>query len=102
LKHVPSDLIYSSGGEKRIFDFRRYRHSKMLPDIIKQLDKKKCYLTKKRKWLIIESLPSNALKIGYKICFGANKLADGSLRLFIQNAYIGKITPYIFRKYPYT
>jgi hypothetical protein len=84
---VPSDLLYSDSREQRIFDFNRYELSKKLPEITKELSKKKCFHTGKENFFIIELLNEQGLRQEYEVYFQVSK-SQGKLKLFVQSAYI--------------
>lgn len=44
LRDYPTELHYTTDKETRIFCFERYELSKQLPQIIKAMDKQKCFL----------------------------------------------------------
>lgn len=82
-------LDYSDRRETRTFSFVRYELSKKLPQIIKDLDTKKCMHTSKGNFYVIEVTMPNGIKEEYEVYFEVKRTTrKGVARLFIQSAYV--------------
>jgi len=82
-------LIYADNREARIFDFRRYQLSRLLPEIIAGLPLRKCYHTGKGNFFSIEITEENGQRVEYDIFFVASRSSrKGVLNLFVQSAYV--------------
>jgi len=81
-------LLYEDKKEKREICFDRYKLSKNLPNIIKELDVRKCYHTRHGNYFTIDI--SDETKIAkYEIYFVVSKSKEkGKLNLFVQSAYL--------------
>jgi len=83
------DLMYSDGYESRVFDFRRYELSKLLPGIIQALPDKKPYHNKNRRnFFTVEVTTENESAIEYDIFFKVKKKAKGRLEMIIETAFV--------------
>ncbi|MQA42151.1 hypothetical protein [Rugamonas aquatica] len=80
-------LDYGDGRETRTFDFDRYEKSKVLPEIIKTLEQRKCYLAKENNYMTVELADRNKT-VHYQIYFSMAKLAPGRLTLYVRSAYV--------------
>lgn len=86
----PSDnknLYYKDSREERTFCFNRYELSKKLPEIIKEIGKKKCNHTEHGNFFIVEILKDDGNTINYEIYFKVTKGKGGNLNLYIESAY---------------
>ena len=82
-------LIYSDGYESRVFDFRRYELSKLLPAIIQALPDRKPYHNKNRRnFFTVEAVTDEALTVEYDIFFKVKKKAKGRLEMIIETAFV--------------
>lgn len=82
-------LIYADNREPRVFDFRRYQLSRLLPDIIEDLPHGKCYHTGKGNFFSIEITEENGQRVEYNVFFAASRSSrKGVINLFVQSAYI--------------
>ena len=82
---VDHKLLYSD--EKRIFDFQRYRLSKLLPGIVEELPNRACFHTDTRQDNFF-SLDQQNGEETYEIYFKADRVGKGRLKLFVQSAYL--------------
>ncbi len=86
----PSDnnnLSYKDSREERTFCFDRYELSKNLPEIIKDIGKKKCRHTGHGNFFIVEILREDGNTINYEIYFKVTKGQGSQLSLYIESAY---------------
>lgn len=84
-----SNLICSDGYESRVFDFRRYELSKLLPAIIQALPDRKPYHNKNRRnFFTVELVTENASTVEYDIFFKVKKKAKGRLEMIIETAFV--------------
>lgn len=85
------DFHYSTGPrDLRKFCPTRYEFSKMLPDVARSLDNRKCFFTDRNNYFVIE-LP-DALPTGFEywVFFDVRGVPDpDAVLLFIQSAYAG-------------
>lgn len=82
-------LNYSDARETRTFDLTRYALSKQLPEIIKNLDVKKCMHTGKGNFYVVEISMPNGIKENYEVYFDVKRsITRGVARLFVQSAYV--------------
>lgn len=96
LDDFPIDLHYELTTQKnvketRIFDFERYQHSLQLPNIIKELDKRKCFFTSADdKFLTVEIQSETGEKLNYEIYFSLKKAnaKNHDVHIYINSAYI--------------
>jgi hypothetical protein len=93
------DYHYSTGPrDLRRFCRDRYEFSKILPDVVRSLDGRKCFFTDRNNYFVVE-LPE-ALPTGFEywIFFDVRGIAEpDAVLLFIQSAYAGDT-----RKSPYS
>ena len=93
------DYHYSTGPrDLRRFCPSRYELSKILPDVVRSLDRRKCFFTDRNNYFVVElpeALPSG---FEYWIFFDVRGVAEpGAVLLFVQSAYAGDT-----RKSPYS
>lgn len=85
----PSNLMYSDGYESRVFDFRRYELSKLLPDIIQGLPDKKPFHNKhRRNFFTVEVLTESGSTVEYDIFFKVKKKGKGRLEMIVETAFV--------------
>jgi len=83
------DLICSDGYESRVFDFRRYELSKLLPGIIEALPDKKPYHNKNRRnFFTVEVVTENGSTVEYDVFFKVKKKAKSRLEMMIETAFV--------------
>lgn len=83
------DLLYSDARETRVFDFRRYELSKLLPDIVDGLSELKCYHTGKGNFFTVTAIDDQGEEAEYEIFFAASRSTKkGTITLFVQSAYV--------------
>jgi hypothetical protein len=88
-ENIDHNLLYSDSREERIFDFIRYECSKQLPQIIRELGKRKCYHTGHGNYFTVEIKHSNGITEEYDIFFKmARSKEKNRLTLFVQSAYL--------------
>ena len=73
---------------KREFSFDRYRLSKTLPRIIKEIDKYPCKQTPHNNYLRVEFLDVDGEQKEYEIYFSMRKARRGLLNLRVESAYV--------------
>lgn len=82
-------LLYRDSRECRIFDFRRYRLSKCLPEIVDGLDKRKCYHSGRGNFFVVEIVNDEGEWENYEIFFKASRSSrKGVVKLCVQSAYV--------------
>lgn len=83
-------LNYSDARETRSFNIERYELSKKLPQIIRELNLKKCMHTGKGNFYVIEVTMPNGVKEDYEVYFEVkpSPTGKGIARLFVQSAYV--------------
>ncbi len=81
-------LLYSDAREDRVFDFERYELSKLLPEIVEQLPRRKCSHTGHKNFFCVEVVDRAGNRVSYYVFFESSRVAGGGLRLFVQSAYI--------------
>lgn len=77
--------------ETRLFCPERYRCSLLLPDILKELDKRKCFFTSADdKFLTVEIIDEMGNKLNYEIYFSLKKStsAKHDVHIYINSAYV--------------
>lgn len=89
--------IYEDDREKRLFDFERYRYSKLLPGIVRALATRKCYYAKHQNFLTIDFPSPDASDAEYHVFFVVCRWQEktretGALcvRLVVQSAYLAR------------
>jgi hypothetical protein len=88
-KKPDTALIYADNREERIFDFRRYQLSRLLPEIIEGLPLRKCYHSGKGNFFSVEITEENSERVEYDIFFAASRSSKkGVINLFVQSAYV--------------
>ncbi len=84
-------MVYADARHVRVFDFRRYELSKMLPKIVEGLPKRKCRTGDRNKgnFFTVEVVEDGGKNFDYDVFFMVSKASEkGYLNLFIQSAYI--------------
>ncbi|WP_439327424.1 hypothetical protein [Lonepinella sp. BR2357] len=81
-------LHYKTEKETRIFDYDRYELSKKLPEILKNMDKQKCFFTSADdKFLTISIQRLDGTFIDYEIYFSLKRSKKCDVHIFINSAY---------------
>lgn len=91
LSDVEPALHYVTAKETRIFCFERYQVSKMLPQIMREISRSKCYFTSADdKFLTISVTDKNGKKVDYEIYFSLQraKSPKHDVHIYINSAYI--------------
>ena len=85
------DYHYSSGPrDLRKFCPDRYELSKRLPDVVRQLDGRKCFFADRDNYLIVELPESLPPGFEYWVFFDVRGVEDpDAVLVFIQSAYVG-------------
>lgn len=84
-----ASLIYPDSYEKRIFDFRRYELSKLLPDIIQALPTRKPrHNNNRRNFFSVEVIRENSTTVEYDIFFKMKKVSKGRLEMLVETAFV--------------
>lgn len=84
-----ADLLYSDARETRVFDFERYELSKLLPCLVEELPRRKCYHTGKGNFFTVEVITREHQAEEYFVFFESSRTKRKSiLRLFVQSAYV--------------
>jgi hypothetical protein len=82
-------LVYPNRYETRLFDLRRYEHSKLLPGIIQTLpERKPCHNRNRRNFFLVELIAENGTKIEYEIFFKVKKKSKGLLEMIVESAFV--------------
>lgn len=82
------NLYYSDSRETRVFCYNRYELSKRLPDIIRDIGRKKCSHTGHGNFFIVEIMTEEGKSQNYEVYFSVRKEKKGKLWLHIESAYI--------------
>jgi hypothetical protein len=83
------NLMCSDGPENRVFDFRRYELSKLLPEIIQALPSKKPYHNNNRRnFFTVEVVTESGSHVEYDIFFKVKKKAKGMLEMIVETAFV--------------
>ncbi len=83
------ELIYSDGHENRLFDFRRYEMSKLLPEIVRGLPERKPFHNRNRQnFFTVEVVAEDGAKVEYDIFFKVRKKSKGRLEMIVETAFI--------------
>jgi len=79
---------YSTETDSRRFCVERYEFSKRLPDILQNIEHRKCFFTSRSNYFVLETsgLPRDR---EYRIFFDVRKMASRAVLLWIQSAYVG-------------
>lgn len=89
LDDYPYELRYTTEKETRIFCFERYALSTQLPEIIRNMDKHKCFFTSANdKFLTIRVQTTQQQAVDYEIYFSLKKSTQCDIHLFINSAYL--------------
>ena len=89
LSDYPRTLHYKTAKEIRIWDWERYELSKRLPNILKNLDKQKCFFTSANdKFLTISVQNKSGEIVDYEIYFSLKKSRTCDVHIFINSAYL--------------
>lgn len=83
-----ASLIYPDSHEKRLFDFRRYELSKLLPSIIQALPAKKAHHGNRSNFFSVEIITENGTTVEYDIFFKMKKVSKGRLEMLVQTAFV--------------
>jgi hypothetical protein len=83
------NLIYSDGHEDRLFDFRRFEMSKLLPEIVQGLpERKPFHNANRRNFFTVEVVAENGQRVEYDIFFKVKKKSKGRLEMIVETAFI--------------
>jgi hypothetical protein len=83
------DLMYTDGYERRVFDFRRFELSKLLPGIIQTLpDRKPYHNNNRRNYFTVEVVVENGSTVEYDIFFKVKKKAKSRLEMIVETAFV--------------
>lgn len=91
LSDIEPALRYITDKEVRIFCFERYQVSKMLPQIMREVSRNKCYFTSADdKFLTISLTDRCGKKVDYEIYFSLKraKSPKHDIHIYINSAYI--------------
>lgn len=81
--------IYEKDRERRCFCPVRFRHSKLLPDIIQGLSERRVFHTGKGNYITVEIVEEDGTAIDYEIYFSIRKQGKKRpLRLVVESAYL--------------
>jgi hypothetical protein len=84
---------YCSHGEARVFDHERYRFSKLLPDVFRNIGNRKCFFGKYDNFFVVElpeEIPADSEYWVFFFLERADKREEHALNLIVQSAYVGK------------
>lgn len=76
--------------DPRIFCAKRYELSKRLPQIVRDLHKKRCYIADWNNYFVVELLSSAAFE--YRVYFEVRNVSSicPAVKLFVQSAYVDR------------
>jgi hypothetical protein len=96
-----AELRYADLREIRSFNVERYELSFLLPDIIRSLDRRRCYHGRFNNFMTFEVI-RNGMVRHYQIYFqvSRSKQNEGRLSLFVQSAYPKSVPQKIQREKP--
>jgi hypothetical protein len=80
-------LRFDVDGDKRIFNVRRWRLSRNLPDIIEKLPAHKCMQTGRSNYFTVALVDDNGASVEYDVFFRAWKPGKGRINLHVESAY---------------
>lgn len=82
------DAAYSTETDLRQFSLERYDLSKSLPDIVRHMEHRKCFFTRRENYFVFETegIPKGS---EYRVFFDVRKVAFRTVLLWIQSAYVG-------------
>lgn len=87
-ENFPATLAYGQGRETRLFDERRYRFSKWLPGIIRDIGSRKCFHTGKGNFFTVEFIEESGSRVEYAIFFKVSRRGSrAGLTLSVESAY---------------
>lgn len=95
------NIIVSDEREERLFDLGRYRLSLALPEIIANLEFRRCFHTGHRNFFTVELLDEQGRKQDYVIYFRTWRAASGEtgdVRLHVESAYLRSDAPQRHKK----
>ena len=84
---------YCSHGELRVFDHERYRFSKLLPEVFRNIGNRKCFFGKYDNFFVVElpeGVPADSEYWVFFFVERADKHEAHALNLIVQSAYVGK------------
>ena len=84
---------YCAPGEARRFDHERYKLSKLLPDIIRNIGNRKCFFAKYDNFFVFElpeGIPGDSEYWVFFYVERADKGEEHALHLIVQSAYVGR------------
>ena len=86
---APAELAYSDSRETRLFDQVRYHHSALLPGIVADIGKRKCFHTGRGNFFTLELVRDDGTTAEYTVYFTVSRSrAPGRLTLYVQSAYL--------------
>jgi hypothetical protein len=84
----------SRGRETRLFDERRYRFSRQLPGIVRDIGSRKCFHTGRGNFFTVELVDEKGSRIEYTIFFKVSRRAQPrALTLRVESAYVRDRVP---------
>ncbi|MGH7813041.1 MAG: hypothetical protein ACREQI_03455 [Candidatus Binataceae bacterium] len=87
-ENFPRAMACARGRETRLFDERRYRLSKRLPAIIRDIGSRKCFHTGKGNFFTVEFIDQDGNRVEYDIFFKVSRRGKaGKLTLVVESAY---------------
>jgi hypothetical protein len=84
---------YCAPGEARRFDHERYKFSKLLPEIIRNVGNRKCFFAKYDNFFVFElpeGIPDDSEYWVFFFLERAEKGEEHALHLIVQSAYVGE------------
>jgi hypothetical protein len=92
---------YTDTKETRCFSHDRYVRSQYLPNIIKTLHQRRCYVAKKNNYMTFEIKTVSGTPIHYQVYFIVTKSRiAGQLTLYVQSAYQKDVPKKVQREKP--
>ena len=84
-----NSLWYSGAKERRLFCFDRYELTHQLPEIVRDMGNRPCFVTKHDNFFTIEITLQSGLTVEYEVYFDVTKASRrGWLNLVVQSAYV--------------
>jgi len=81
-------LVYRHGRETRLFDERRYRLSRQLPGILRDIGSRKCFHTGRGNFFTVDLVDEHERRVEYAIFFRMSRRErPRDLKLMVESAY---------------
>jgi hypothetical protein len=87
-ENLDTTLLFEVGGDKRLFDLRRWELSKHLPAIITDLANRKCEQSGRGNFFTVALVAEDGSVVEYEVFFRAWKPGKGRLFIHVESAYV--------------